>query len=354
MSTIHLISILLSVFLTFSPISTNDEARVMVVGDVMMHLPITQSGYDSKTQNYQFDSIFQEVKPIFAQADLVIGNLETPLAGEARGFSGYPLFNAPKEIALALKNAGFDVLTTANNHVLDQHESGIIQTLHYLDQYGLFHTGSFKSQIEREKPLIINVHNIKMGIIAYTYGTNGLPIPKGKPYLVNILNLNQIKEDVKRLKANDVDYILAMIHYGTEYQRLPNQVQKKWTRYLLNSGVDFVLGSHPHVVQTMELIKGYPIQTDRGVIYSMGNFLSGQIGEWKDYGIILNLKLEKNRITRKVRIKEASIIPIYIDRYDEKGKRKYMIRTIFNDVGRIDPTIIAKGKELVQHVMRKQ
>ncbi len=343
---------MLSLLFTFSPPNTgSQEARVMVVGDVMMHAPVTASGYNANNHSFQFDSVFQEVKPILTQADLVIGNLETPLAGEGEGYSGYPLFNAPKEIAIALKNSGFDVLTTANNHVLDQHPNGTMQTLSYLDQYGLKHTGSFRNPTERNEPLIVNVNGLRIGIIAYTYGTNGLPIPKDKPYIVNVLNLDQMKNDVNRLKSIRADYILAMIHYGTEYQRLPNDVQRKWTKDMKDIGVDFVLGSHPHVVQTLELDKGYPGRSDRGVIYSLGNFLSGQTGDWKDYGMILDLKLKKNFLSHKVEIENASMVPTYVAQYSQNGKRKYQIRPLNNQNENVDPTIMAKGKELIQHVM---
>jgi len=347
------ISLMLSFFFFFTPINNNQEARVMIVGDVMMHAPVTASGYNASTHGYQFDYMFQQVKPILNQADLVIGNLETPLAGEGQGYSGYPLFNAPEDIALSLKNAGFDVLTTANNHVLDQQTNGTFQTLNYLDQYGLKHTGSFRSPTERNQPLILKVNGLKIGIIAFSYGTNGIPIPKDKPYIVNILNLGKIEQDVTLLKNNHVDYILAMVHYGTEYQRLPNELQKKWTKDMMNLGVDFVLGSHPHVVQTLELFNGNTGKPTRGVIYSLGNFLSGQIGDWKDYGMILDLTLKKNAITHKVEIQKASVIPTHVAKYTQNGRRKYQIRPL-NKLGQnVDPTIMAKGKELVAHVMGK-
>lgn len=330
------------------------QMRIMVVGDVLMHIPLTKAGYNRQTDQYQFESFFQQVKPIFAKADFVIGNLETPLAGKEKGFSGYPRFNAPKEIALALKNAGVNVLTTANNHSFDQGEQGLIKTLDHLDEYQILHTGSFRTQSERDIPLILEKDGFKIGLIAYTYGLNGFIKPKDKPYLVNTLDLEAVASDVKRLKENHVDYILAMIHYGTEYQRVPNDLQKKWTEDLMANGVDFVLGSHPHVVQPLQVIKGDNRQSDRGVVYSLGNFLSNQQGDWKDYGIILDLLLEKNRSNQKITLKEINAIPTYVKNVWEKGKKIVEIIPIVQGNKNIQKQIVNRGNELVQHVMIDQ
>jgi len=342
---------LISTLVTAIPEIEEPVARVMVVGDIMMHSPVTTSGYDAKNGNYDFSSIFSEVEPIFDQADLVIGNLETPVAGEQVGYSGYPRFNAPTEIIYDLKDAGVDVLTTANNHSMDQWESGAINTINNLDKAGILHTGTFKSKEEREEPLVIDVNGIKIGIIAYTYGTNGMPVPKDKPYLVNLLDLKSIEDDVKRLKSKDVDYIIAMIHYGNEYQRIPSNVQIEWTDKMLEMGVDFVLGSHPHVVQPLKLTQGDATKSDSGVIYSLGNFLSNQKLNWKDYGIILDLKLEKDIITQTVELAEVNVIPTYVDIYWNKGKKEYKIIPIDDNSG-LNDTIISNGKELLDHTFQ--
>jgi len=340
------------------PVTTDPpQARVMVFGDVIMHKPVTNSGYDPVLQTYQYDAIFTEVKPVFEQADLVIGNLETPLAGQELGFSGYPRFNGPKEIAGSLKRAGVDVLTTANNHAMDQWEKGVIQTLNHLDEYDILHTGTFRTKEERKKPLILEVNGLKIGLIAYTYGTNGLPVPKDKPYLVNLLNINHVREDVKNLRENQVDYIMAMIHYGTEYQRFPNSMQKSWTRDLHHAGVDFVLGSHPHVVQPLEIYKGNHKSSDQGVIYSLGNFISNQRGDWKDYGIILNLLLEKDIGENKVIIKEITVIPTYVLTAWEQGKRTYKVVPLIDHASNVDYTEsqwYKRGQDVLDHVMREE
>lgn len=342
---------LFSTLVTAVPQLEESEARVMVVGDIMMHSPITASGYDAKSDSYDFSSIFSEVDPIFDQADLVIGNLETPVAGAQFGYSGYPRFNAPTELIYDLKDAGVDVLTTANNHSLDQWESGAVNTINNLDQAGILHTGTFKSQEDKDTPLIIDVNGIRIGLIAYTYGTNGMPIPEDKPYMVNILDLKSIENDVKQLKSENADYIIAMIHYGNEYQRIPSKEQIEWTDKMLELGIDFVLGSHPHVVQPLKLTEGNAADSDSGVIYSLGNFLSNQRSNWKDYGIILDLKLEKNLITQKIELTDVNVIPTYVDIYWSKGKKEYKIIPIDEESG-LDETIISNGDELLEHVFQ--
>ncbi len=330
-----------SILFFFNP----QEVRIMVVGDIMMHSPIIASGYDSKTKEYTYDKIFTELKPIFNQADMVIGNLETPLAGEKIGYSGYPRFNSPDSLAFALKNVGFDVLTTANNHSMDQWGDGVIETINTLDNYNIFHTGTFRSEEERAEPLILEVNGISIGIIAYTYGTNGLPVPSDKPYMVNLLDMDKINQDVAVLKENNVDYIFAMIHYGNEYQRQPSEEQKLWTDKILKSGVDFVLGSHPHVVQPLEVY-----DNGQGVIYSMGNFLSNQRDNWTEYGMILDLILEKNYRTGETILKDVSVIPTYVDRSRATGRSEYKIIPLIDNNEAVSKTVWLNGIELVKHI----
>lgn len=347
--------LLLSFIVSSVPIQTDPpEVRIMVTGDIMMHKPITDYGYDQKTKQYDFGPIFSEVSAIFNEADLVIGNLETPLAGKEEGYSGYPRFNGPKEMASALKNAGFDVLTTANNHALDRGEKGVIQTLNHLDEYGLLHTGTFRNQQEKEKALILNINGMKIGLIAYTYGTNGIPVPKGKDYLVHLLDKDEIKKEIAALKENKVDYILAMIHYGTEYRRQPDEFQVAWTETLLDLGVDFVLGSHPHVVQPIQLFENQNT-SDKGVIYSMGNFLSNQNGNWQDYGVILNLVLKKDLEEQKVRLEEISVIPTYVRKIWRVDKKEFEIIPLDPEYVKgndQDQQIWNNGRELFEFVMK--
>lgn len=321
----------------------------MVVGDIMMHSPVVNSAYDDRTGQYNFDKMFVDVAPVFAQADLLIGNLETPLAGDHIAFSGYPQFNGPLSLARTLKEVGFDILTTANNHVLDQYEAGLVNTLDVLDDYGIHHTGSSRTLEEQETALIVEVSGIRIGIISYTYGTNGIPLPKGKPYMVNLLDMEKISAEVDRLQAAQADYIVAMIHYGIEYDRLASREQKRWTEQILDSGVDFVLGSHPHVVQPIEL------KADgKGVIYSLGNFLSNQRDEWKDYGVILDLHLKKDFSTGETILTKVDAIPTYVERTRGVGRNEYLIQPLNVDTDQLSRTVWQNGQALMKHMFGEE
>jgi len=323
----------------FSP----KKIRVMAVGDIMMHHPITKSGFKKDENEYDFKPIFAQVKPIFNEADIVVANLETPLADQKIGFSGYPLFKAPKELALAIKESGIDLVTTANNHAFDQGEQGLKETLDILDSYGVMHTGTYRSQEEKDSPLIIDVKGVKLGIVSYTYGTNGLNVPNDKKYLVNRLEINQLKSDLSILKKKDVDYIIALVHFGIEYKRFPNEVQKQWVNEMYTQGIDLVIGSHPHVVQPF----------DKFVIYSLGNFLSNQTGNWKDYGIILDLTLEESRSNKKVELSTVEVIPTYVKRSWHNGTRNYEIIPLTEkNKESIAPEIWNNGQILIKHVIK--
>jgi poly-gamma-glutamate synthesis protein (capsule biosynthesis protein) len=321
------------------------EISVMVVGDIMTHSPVVHSAYNPSNGQYNFESMFAEVKPIFAEADLVIGNLESPIAGDHLPFLGYPQFNAPVAIAPNLKNVGFDVLTTANNHAMDQYEAGLINTLNVLDRYGIYHTGSARSAEEQAQGLIVDVSGIRLGIIAYTFGTNSIPLPAGKPYSVNLLNIDLISKEVQTLKDRGADYIVAMIHYGVEYVRFPNAQQIEWTNQILDSGVDFVLGSHPHVVQPVEMKENGKV-----AIYSLGNFISNQTNEWKDYGVILDLRLTKDFKTGKTTLTKVEAIPTYVERTPGIGRSDYLIHPLIEGYDKVNRTIQQRGRELLQHL----
>ena len=215
------------------------EAKLIAVGDIMMHSTQTRSGYDAKRQIYNFDSFFAPVKNILSKGDWVIGNLETPLAGEdVGGYTGYPLFNAPATLADAAKKAGFNILTTANNHALDRGEKGVIRTIANLRDRQIAFTGTSASATQASKPLISTKNNISLAILAYTYGTNGIPIPKGKDYLVSLIDEKKIVKDIAKARKQGADIIEISLHFGDEYQRQPNPQQKQLVENLLKAGAD--------------------------------------------------------------------------------------------------------------------
>ena len=298
--------------------------HIMAVGDIMMHIPQVNSG---KTKHgYNFDHFYKEVAPLFAEADLVYGNLETTLSGEEEKYSGYPLFNSPDAVADSLANAGFDIITTANNHSLDRGEKGLIRTLDQLDRVGLKATGTFRTAEEREQILMVNENDIQIATLAYTYGTNGIHVPKEKPYLINLLDQESMKRDIELAKKQGAELVVVVLHFGQEYQRKPNEVQKEWVNFLFASGADIILGSHPHVVQEYEHRQWTTAAGEKKegvVIYSLGNFISNQREEPTDIGGILSIKVKKLGST--LQFEHVEFIPTWVHRYFQEGKREYTV-----------------------------
>ena len=323
---------------TPSPIATSvpakpkpeiKEAQLIAVGDIMMHSTQTLSGYDGKKQTYNFDSFFAPVKSILSKGDWVTGNLETPLAGEdAGGYTGYPLFNAPAQLLDAAKKAGFNILTTANNHALDRGEIGVIRTIANLGDRQIASTGTAKSKATGDRTLISTKNNISLAILAYSYGTNGIPIPKGKDYLVALINENKIVKDIAQARKKGADIIAISLHFGEEYQRQPNTQQKQLVENLLKAGADIILGSHPHVVQPYKIfkIKGKNGKIRKALaIYSMGNFISGQTKQYTDLGVILQVNIRKNFPEKTTEISSIKTIPTWVHRYTLNNKTNYRV-----------------------------
>ncbi|WP_019120729.1 CapA family protein [Brevibacillus massiliensis] len=300
---------------------------LMAVGDIMVHDEQLQAAWDEQRKSYDFTPSFAKVIPFFQEADILIGNLETTMAGKERRYTGYPEFNSPETLAETLKQVGFTAVTTANNHSLDRREAGVLHTLDVLDQVGLPHTGTFRNAEQRNEPLILEKNGIRIGVLAYTYGTNGIPLPEGKPYLVNLYDPALLEGDVARARELGADVVAVALHFGVEYQRMPNPIQREWVDQCFAAGVDIVLGSHPHVVQPYEwrTVTGAD-GAERKVfaIYSLGNFISAQRGDYKDAGVILQLVLHKGTDGRTA-VEEAKVIPTYVHFYRTGGKRNYVI-----------------------------
>lgn len=244
---------------------------------------------------YSFDPLFARVAPYLKQADLTIGNLETTFAGNGQECrksirSGGPIFKCPDELAPALKTAGFDVLVTANNHCMDYGTTGLIRTLEVLDRNGIKHTGTSKSEQESKNTLVKNVNGITIGILSYTSGTNRIPVPPSRPWLVNRIETGTIIRKIRSLKKK-VDLVLLYMHFGKEYQYTPNKRQKHLVNLFFKNGANIILGSHPHVLQPLA-VRG----KNQFVIYSLGNFVSTKLknNPYTQSGIILTLKIKKD------------------------------------------------------------
>ncbi len=308
------------------------SAKIAVVGDLMVHEWQFRDAYNSKTDGYEFDYCFEEVKKYLQDADLTLGNLETTFAGKEAGYSFYPTFNAPDSFGQALKNAGFDLLTTANNHSNDKKEPGIVRTIDVLDELELDHVGTYKTQEARDEIIVKDINGIKIAFLSYSYGTNGIPLTKGKWFLVNLLDREQIKVDIKRARALNPDFVVVMPHMGNEYQQYPAQDFKDWAQFMFESGADVVLASHPHVLQPMEYVDiENPDGTVRRcfVIYSLGNFISSQRTKPRDEGIILNLNFEKVE-GEKAFIKSVSYIPTWVKWKNKAGAYDIKVISVYD------------------------
>lgn len=310
------------------------EAALIAVGDIMMHMPQIRSGYDAESGTYSFDHFFAEVKPLLSEGDWVIGNLETPLAdGDKRGYTGYPEFNAPPELADALKDAGFNILTTANNHTLDRRESGVIRTLENLRERNLIAVGSHASPEEAENITIVEKNGISLAILAYTYGTNGIPVPEGKDYLVNLIDEDKIAADIQKARDAGADAVAVALHFGVEYQTMPNEEQKKLAKNVLAYGADIILGSHPHVLQPYEIVESTREDgsVKQGVIlYSMGNFISNQDRNHNnnkptEIGAIFEIGLKKQMPGGPVTITGVRATPTYVHKNVQNGITKHRV-----------------------------
>ncbi|MCL2377313.1 MAG: AmmeMemoRadiSam system protein B [Defluviitaleaceae bacterium] len=294
------------------------QVRLTFTGDLMLHEP---------QMSIDFDHTFSRVRPHLESADLTIGNLETVLNGT---FSDFPLFSAPDDFGHALKNAGFDLLATANNHSLDQGVDGLLRSLDFLDSIGIDTFGTYRNREERDDVLIREVEGIRFAFLAYTFGTNGQPIPQGRDYLVNLMNDGLIAADIARAREL-ADFVIVMPHMGNEYEQTVRQEFKDWAMMMLEAGADIVVASHPHVVQPMGFVQIIDIETNtarRGfVAYCLGNFVSSQRIVPRETGVMLNLYFETNG-TAPPTFTAASYVPTWVKFANAAGQRDIIVLPI--------------------------
>jgi len=266
-----------------------DTTRVSLLfaGDVMGHDSQIASAFDANSKAYDYTSCFAAIRPYVEAADISIANLEVTLAGPP--YKGYPQFSSPDELAITLKESGFDVLVTANNHCVDRGKRGLERTIAMLDSFNIPHTGTFVDTVSRmnDSPLVVEKNGFKIALLNYTYGTNGIPVPKGS--IVNHLDTAIMRSDIEKAKSMTPDVIIVFTHWGLEYQSLPTKNQKDLTEFCLALGVHMVIGAHPHVIQPMEWRKG----SNQFVAYSLGNFVSGQRKRYTDGGAMAYVELQK-------------------------------------------------------------
>ena len=268
----------------------SDQLTLIFAGDIMGHDSQIESALQMGNGTYDYQTCFKYVKPYLTSADIAIGNLEVTFAGPP--FKGYPAFSSPDALAVALKDAGFDILVNANNHAIDRGQKGLERTLEVLDSLGIVQTGVFRNPAERrmEYPLVVEKNNIRLAILNYTYGTNGIKVTP--PNIINYIDTLQIRQDLAKAASALPDFTIVMMHWGNEYERTENSLQQELAAFLLQNGADAIIGSHPHVVQPIRLYD------DKLVVYSKGNMISNQRKRYTDGGILVQLSLEKSDRTR--------------------------------------------------------
>jgi poly-gamma-glutamate synthesis protein (capsule biosynthesis protein) len=287
--------------------------HVVVAGDAMCHSPQFTHAKKTAEDGYDFSPCFQYLTDMLSNSDLNIVNLETTLAGTP--YSGYPQFCAPDEFAVALKEAGFNFFLLANNHCADKGTKGTVATLEKVQNLQISSAGTYLNEADRQEryPAIMEIKGMKIALLNYTYGTNGLTV--NNPVSINNLNDTlQILKDLETAKNLHPDFIIAFLHWGTEYQQKPSEKQKEQAQFFFKNGTDMIVGSHPHVVQPVEYF-AYD-QTDTAkkklVYWSLGNFISNQRDPNTDGGILATFTLAKNTKTNRVQIENHSAIPYWV------------------------------------------
>lgn len=269
------------------------EAKMFMVGDALIH----QSVYYNAGLNgngYDFKPMIELIKPISSSYDLAYYNQETILGGTSLGLSHYPRFNSPQEVGDAMIDAGFNVVSLATNHTMDKGEAGVLASVNYWNsKKDVVTSGQWSSYEERDKVRVYEKNNIKYAFFSYTTLTNGLNTPYGKDYLNNVYSDSKAKNDIEKVK-DKVDVIIVAMHWGVEYSMNVSSEQERIANYLSNLGVDLIIGAHPHVVEAVEYINN----GQTFVIYSLGNFISGQIGVDKLTGLMMEVTIRKEVDTR--------------------------------------------------------
>lgn len=251
------------------------EIHLVMVGDMLMHMTVVDSGKKSDG-TYNYDHLFAQVGDGIAEADLAIVNQETILGGQELGYSGYPSFNSPYAVGDAEVKAGFDVILHGTNHALDKGSKGVQNCISFWESNypQIPYLGINASQKQQDDEIYIyEKDGIKVAILNYTYGTNGISTPSDMPYLVNYLDEDKVEADIAKAHEQ-ADFVVVCPHWGTEYRHDTDSYQQKWTQILLEHGVDLVIGTHPHVIEPVEWVSD-----DQGnrmlVYYSLGNFVNG-------------------------------------------------------------------------------
>ena len=301
------------------------KITLLFVGDLMQHQAQLDAARTDKG-TYDYSPCLSLVKEQISGADIASGNLEVPIGGKP--YSGYPAFCAPDEYLYAIKEAGFNVLLTANNHCLDRGKKGLERTILMLDSLRIPYTGTYRNEEERRQryPLLIHKNGFRIVLLNYTYDTNG--VKPSSPNIVNYIDKKIMLQDIDTARTWQPDVIIACMHWGNEYQSLPSREQRQLADWLLEQGVTHIIGSHPHVIQPMELRTDSITGAQHAVVYSLGNFISNMSKVNTDGGLIFTLELEKDTTTStspQVRVQRCGYNFVWTARPNFTKEKNYVL-----------------------------
>ena len=307
---------------TLEPAQPLRSARIRAVGDLMVHkkqLEIARQPDGS----YDFHPQYALIADSLADADYTIANLETTIGQyENRPYSGFPMFNTPESLLDAVKDAGVDFLTLANNHMLDRYFEGMLRTVDNVEAWGFDFGGANRSPEEKAAPKIVEVNGIRLGFLCYTQMTNGMEDwsnAAAREYGVNYLRKADIPAEVQALREAGADVVIAIPHWGEEYRRRPEAYIVERARKMVAAGVDVVLGSHPHMVQPVEFVEATDADgvLRRGLVaYSLGNFIDNMLKRYTDSGIILEFTVQETQ-DGGFEIANVGCVPVYCWKRDD-------------------------------------
>lgn len=354
------------------------DITIAAVGDFLVKTRVINSARVSGERGYVFDKIFEPIASYLRDADFTIGNLETNFGGtgsenkpsqktidavysvvKRHPKTGWPMFNCPDQFAGTLKNLGFDVLTTANNHCMDCGIGGLKRTLKVLDSNGLAHTGTYRSHSESQQYLIKEVNGIRIGVLAYTKTTNKIPVPSEYAWAVNLIAPSKIIADIKKVKAQGADLVIVCMHFGREYGMFPNDQQKELVPLLFRNGADIILGAHSHVIQPALFYKVKDVtgvSKQRFAIYSLGNFISTRL-YWNDHtltGLITRIHIRKND-DGTTQIMHAEFIPTWVRITKSGGRSVFRVLPLKETIKKqtdVDVNELNRMKNMYEHVKR--
>lgn len=291
------------------------EAKMIMVGDALIHSSVYMDA-EKNDGSYDFKPMLKYIKPIVSKYDLKYYNQETILGGKELGYSTYPQFNSPKEVGDAFLDAGFNLVSLANNHTMDKGEVGVLNSVNYWkNKKNVVYSGQWSSWDERNEVHVYKVNGISYAFFSYTTWTNGLETPSGKEYLNNVYSDEKAANDIAKVR-DLVDVVIVAMHLGTEYSLGVSSSQEYIANYLAGLGVDLIIGSHPHVVEPVEYINN----GKTFVIYSLGNFISAQVGIDRLTGLMMEVTIRKvvdvdGKITVSIESPKAELIYTYANNF---------------------------------------